>query len=400
MDIICSAPYIETHDNQTRLCCNVSLPGLPEQVMWYGVPHDYAQYLTSDRCDAFAAVLIPYAMRSGCDIRCEAPVSRKLLYQVNRYLIPAYNQNLPTTHPCKIIAEPASPVAENAGAVVSGWTGGVDSLYTLMHSINSPEPGYRLTHLFLLNCGTLEGDKLNEKLRFLVDRAQGSISKDTGLPVVGIDSNIHEILKERFLTIGTFRISGVAFALQKLIKTYLFSSSRNNTAISYHEDDGTYNEIYDVQMLRTDSTTIYSAHKQTRPEKLHELSEFPLAYRYLHPCAVSMHKPNCMHCPKCIKTALSLYALGTLSRFSQVFDYEYFNEHKVDYIAAAITQEADFPIYREILDIIRQNPDISSDTLSQAEKRSKAMKSVYAALSQNMSIADKLRTKSFPRRPF
>lgn len=390
MEIYCNAPYITYCADQTRLCCEVIFPGANKQVIWYGLPNEYSQYLTADRCDAFAIPLIPFAMRSGCNIRCAAPVSRRLLYQVNHYLIPAYVLNLSSTHPCSIIAKPAPPVEKSAGGIATGWTGGVDSLYTLMHGINTPEPGMKLTHLFILNCGTLEGNKLNEKLQYLVGNAQKTISEETGLPTVGIDSNVHEILPEPFLSAGAFRTAGAVFALQKLLKAYLFSSTRNNASIRYMNGDGTYNELYDVQQLRTESTVIYSAHKQTRPEKLRELSDFPLAYRYLHPCVRSLHKPNCMHCPKCIKTALALYALGTLDRFNQVFDTAYFHAHETDYISIAMTQQDEFPIYREILNIIDKNPTIPKSVLHKAKLNIHIKKAAYAAVNKNKPLYEKL----------
>lgn len=67
-------------------------------------------------------------------------------------------------------------------------------------------------------------------------------------------------------------------------------------------------------------------------QKLERLSDFSLAWRYLHPCIYAL-RDNCCQCGKCIRTETALYGLGTLERFDRVFDIEKFERNKEWYFS-------------------------------------------------------------------
>lgn len=81
------APYIERTSGEVRLCSEVELHG-QKQIMWFSVSESYGAYLVEDRADALVIALLTVAMYGKSDIICAVPVTRRLLYQINQYLIP------------------------------------------------------------------------------------------------------------------------------------------------------------------------------------------------------------------------------------------------------------------------------------------------------------------------
>jgi len=79
-------PYVETVDGQARLCAPVSI-GDRGTILWFGVEERYARFFTR-RADPFVMALLAMAFRRGLDIRCDAPVSERLLHQLETYHIP------------------------------------------------------------------------------------------------------------------------------------------------------------------------------------------------------------------------------------------------------------------------------------------------------------------------
>ena len=100
--------------------------------LWFAVPKEYKQYLCVERGDAFVTAMIWYAMVTGSDIECEVPVSKSMAFQINYYLIPALmKEEKGYKHRIKLICPTTDQPYPNVGAVGTGMSCGVDSLYTL-----------------------------------------------------------------------------------------------------------------------------------------------------------------------------------------------------------------------------------------------------------------------------
>lgn len=347
------APYLEEDGEETRLCARVSLRG-EETVLWFSVKSEYAPGLVTDRADAFAAALLTTAMREGRDIVCAAPVTRRLLYQLNRLLIPIMASNMEEYHPIRIHAEATG--AENcAAAVGTGWTGGVDSLFTVTEDLRGENPAYRLTHLMIASNGAIEGDDPSDTLRKMGEKAERGIVPELGLDLVCVDSNLRTALQESFRATVSIRHAAVVLALQGLFKAYFVSSSIACINSSFFSESMGYYEFLVLLCLGTDRTAFYSTGCAfTRLGKLRRLSESPLARRYLHPCIYAL-RDNCGECGKCVRTQLELYALGQLDCFSEVFDVERFQRTRNLCLADAILGRRRSPFNAEILEACRKN---------------------------------------------
>ena len=351
--IVLGAPYLETSESGVRLCSDVTLHGKSETV-WIEVSPENAKYLTDDRLDAFVLPFLPTAWAEGAEIVCEAPVSRRLLYQLKHYEIPAVAKHTAAFSEVCLTAEPTDDKLPFEGCVATGWTGGVDSMYTLMTMLKTTEPAYRLTHLLVYNCGTLESDHNEELLHFLAQRAQNGIGRETGLQLMWINSNLQEILNEPYIAVAVYRMGAMLLALQKKFRMYYHSSGYQFDVLAFDETHCAYHDMMTLQNICTDTTEFYSSGgTRSRIGKICELTGYETSYRYLHPCIYTTNSKNCGRCPKCIRTMTALYALGALQKYSEVFDTEEFEKNRDRYIADVVANRQN-QHYGEVYSLLLQ----------------------------------------------
>ena len=344
------APYTETAQGQVRLCAELTMDR-QVKTAWFSVEPEYGTYLTDDRADAFVVGLLTTAMRLGEDIVCEAPLTRRLKYQLEQYLIPAMAANMECYHPIAVTAPVTDAVLPCAGAVGTGWTGGVDCMYTLMEHLNSP--GHQVTHLLIASNGALESSDNHALLRQLVERAKTGIAADCGLSVIGVDSNLQQLQDEPYLAVAGFRLPAVALAVQKLFAVFLNSAGYEFARFAFVPENSAYYELLLMQCFETDCTAFYSSGGgMPRIAKLQKLADFEPAGKYLHPCIYAA-RSNCGKCGKCVRTQAALYALGRLEDFRDVFDTEAFARDKEDILSQVLAKEKS-QHYGEVLQVMER----------------------------------------------
>ena len=89
------SPRVVSDANFATLETFLSINNKREKV-WFKVAKKYESYLCFERTDAFVIAVLNYAMRNRHDIRCDAPISEDLYYNIDRYLIDAlvkYNKD-------------------------------------------------------------------------------------------------------------------------------------------------------------------------------------------------------------------------------------------------------------------------------------------------------------------
>ena len=327
------APYIEEHGDGKRLCAHASFPD-GDRVLWFWTDGEYAGYLTGDRGDAFVVAVLTTAMRMDLDIVSDAPVTRRLLYQLGHYLVPMMARNMDAYHHITIRAEAADGRIPCEGAVGTGWTGGVDCMFTYLQSMEGEcEP---ITHLLVTSNGSLEEPDNSDAVRRMAKRAEAGFGKEAGLPVVCVDTNLQDAMDEPFLAVAAFRHGAVVLALQKLFGVFLFSSAYEFSKFSFDADNSFYYDLATLGFLETDNTVFYDAGgAYSRAQKLERIAGFEPAHKYLHPC-IHVFGKNCCKCSKCVRTETALYGLGVLEKFSDVFDVEAFLADRDWYIAECL----------------------------------------------------------------
>lgn len=310
--------YISRQEGQSRLCADIALNG-KGTTLWFSVPTEQEAYLCQERSDAFVMALLPTAMRGGYDITCHTPMSRRLHYQLEQYLIPSLCAAGALYHPMSIYAPLAEEPVPNRGAVATGFSAGVDSLYTIMS--HGSQSDYPLTHLTVFNTGFFQGHSYRKNFHKACEKVR-AFAEDTGLSWLCVDSNIQDILPEQFLDVYSFRTLACAMALQRLFRVYLLSSGHDFASFHFDLHNSATYDMLTVSCAQTESLRFYLSGAQLkRWEKLESLSRWPRSYTWLHPCVFGFAgEKNCGRCKKCIRTQTDLYALGTLDRYETMFD--------------------------------------------------------------------------------
>jgi len=315
----------KTHtDGQCRLCADITLNG-KGATLWFGVEEEQESYLCADRSDAFVMAMLPAAMRGGYEIVCQTPMSERLHYQLLNYLVPTLCDAGDLYHPIRITAPLTAERVPNMGGVGTGFSGGVDCLYTVMSHGTGSE--YPLTHLTLFNVGVFDGPAYRQAFRHSCHNAR-QFAEEMEMELVCLDSNICEVLPERYLDVVSYRLLAGVLALQNLFSVYLLSSTYD-TSVLYFDLHGCYShETLILHCAQTESLAIYSAGSGVkRIQKTTALAGWKPAHRWLHPCVYGhVGEKNCGHCKKCIREQSVYYALGVLDDFDAVFDVAAFKK--------------------------------------------------------------------------
>lgn len=365
MKLIIGKTYLRQEPERTFLCASVTL-GEETKEAFFSVEPEYARYLTAERSDAFVVGFLTTAMRMGWDMECHTPMTKRLHYQITNYLIPAMADNMDIYHAISIHAPVADEVLPCEKAVGTGWTGGVDSMYTLMNHLHLENPGHRLTHLVIANNGALESKNNQALLASMAQRARSGIAAELGLQVIAIDSNLQLLQQEKYLAVAAFRLPAVILAVQKLFGVFLNSAGYEFAKFSFVPENSAYYELLPLQCFETDCTAFYSANGAIpRIQKLRELSDFPLALKYLHPC-IYAKGDNCGKCGKCVRTQAALYALGTLEKFRDVFPVDEFLANKTQHLAQIVLNQHSQHYGEVLTEMHRNGIPITQEVLDRA----------------------------------
>ncbi len=129
------------------------------------------------------------------------------------------------------------------------------------------------------------------------------------------------------------------YSLQKLFSLYYLASGGPVNEFRLSQFRTHCSSDYDILLcpvLSHETLTIISDGLIDRLEKVRILSAWEPAQKTLDVCHV--HNPKNIKngtsdCAKCMRTVLELLAVGGLERFSSVFDVDYVNSHREEFLA-------------------------------------------------------------------
>ena len=389
--IVVGTPYKETVGDQARLCATVSINGRGT-TLWYGVDAKYAPYFT-ERADPFLLAMLGTAMRRGLDIRCEAPVSQRLIHQLQSYYIPTL-VGVGRATPIAIHAPLATQAERCAGANGTGFTGGVDSLYTIMaHTADAVPPECRLTHVTVMNVGAFKGKNFRDQFSRACQYAQ-RFASEQNLELVCIDTNFNDVLQttqsvnglHSFAAELPYRIFGAAHALSGLFSKYYLSSEVPFRQFTLHkqtqEEDISYFDLFSAMACSTDTLTCYcTGGEASRLEKLVALSDWEPSYRWLHACFTP--EGSCGVCRKCIMAQTVFYCLGKLDRYSQIYRVDKFLQNKDRFLAQSLVR-AGHPYEEGMEAFVRSRVEVTP----QMEQRARILRAALQATGAYFSGKD------------
>lgn len=306
--------------------------------LWYEVPAEFADFV-STQSDAALVGLLMSAMSTGEPIHLEGRVSRQLLSNLGEAHQSMLRQVVPSLRPVQISATNVTEERHpNAQAVITGYSGGIDSLATLLRPRAADEP--TITHLAHHNVGGHgSGAKAAEVFRLRLERARGA-ARRLGRPLIGVDSNLHDFAgpKTGFMSTHTFCNVSAMLVLQAGVGTYEYSSA-HHIRDQVIKDNGDISRIDNLalHLLSTESMKVrLSGENYTRLEKLRLIVEDPIVRDLLDVCIrprEAAGRINCSRCLKCMRAQLSLELLGRLEEFGAVFDLRTYRKMRTLQIA-------------------------------------------------------------------
>ena len=139
-------PFIKNHENKSELFVNVNDNGNIKKLS-YTVENEFEKYLTYERSDAFVVALLYYAMINEYDIEWETPCSEQLIYQLKTYYIPICGKDVEYMNYINLTGPTTSEKLISESAAGTGFSGGVDSCYTVKKYIDYEKESYKLKYL-------------------------------------------------------------------------------------------------------------------------------------------------------------------------------------------------------------------------------------------------------------
>jgi len=307
------------------------LSGEKSGTLFFEVAEKFGKFFDVTKADCFVAALLPQAAMDGVDIESRVPVSERLLFQLNTFLCEILGK-IYRQKPIHISAPLATGTPATAGAVGTGITCGVDSLYTVAEYSKTAFPHQNLTHLCLFNVGShhIGAEDAGTMERTRIELAE-RFCRENGLEFLCVNSNVHDF-SPKYARYFSILNASAALALPKLFSAYYSSSGYSVEEFHMTATDLAHFELFVLTMLSTETLAFYSTGAEvSRLKKVERLAAFPPSYTVLNVC--NLHAHNCGVCIKCLRTLYALDILDALDQYASVFDIENYRRHHSRFIA-------------------------------------------------------------------
>ena len=332
-------PCVFEHDNKTSLQALVIFNidnKIVNKTIFYEVDKEWGSYLTYELSDPFVLALVDFAMEKNAYIKYEAPMTEDLRYQLERYLIPVYSRKLEPMHNIKIEGPVTTWKPLSKGVTGTGFSGGVDSFYTVLSHLDNVPASKKITHLLLCVNGAANtgySEALDKKWLADEETRFEPVAKKLGLKLISVNSNVSLLdnYRKYFLGGGTVRTCSFVHALRKLFGTYYWASAYEADVINFNLEDPGYIEPFNVPLMSVDGLRFYhSGCEVSRIEKVEFIADNSLVEENLTVCG---QPKSCGHCYKCLRTMAELNSFGKIDHYGKVFDLNDFHKHYTSKLA-------------------------------------------------------------------
>ncbi len=332
------APHLTVQNGLARVTCLVK-DGATSRELWFETEAEHQAAIATDVCDAFLIGALVPAMMQGKDIHVKGALSSKLYYNLTHLLIVALKEYLPPeAHLIKVTADRLlSRFAQHGTAVLSGFSGGVDSFCNYYdHTGDRAPPEFLITHFVYNNVGS-HGQKGAEKDQETFHNHSAAIQQfaaEEGKPLITVNSNLDAFMGMDFQLTHTIRNVTVPLLLQNLAAKFLYPSC---SQIRFTEVKPSFDiaglDAIILPLLSTERLDcITSGAQYERTGKAENVALMPASYRYLDVCVEPyLAKPgqtNCARCWKCMRTQMTFEVIGKLELYNQVFDLAEYRKYK------------------------------------------------------------------------
>jgi len=304
---------------------------------------EFIQYAVTDRIDAFVLGLLMFAIKNGYDFTSELPITDELKYNLEAHLISPLCDTNQNFHRTCIDAPVISPVKRMAETVATGISCGIDSLYTIQqHTKETLPPSRRINCLAFFNAGSSMkgGEILRTPLvegRFQLAR---NFAKNYGFKFLFIESNLHLIINKyapySHIEQHTYMALFCLNLIFPCLKAYYYSSGYPYNKFAMFPDkkgllDCAHYDLLLMYCASIGDTKFYSTGSdKSRIEKTRALLDYEPAQKYLNVCVNEVKNDGI--CFKCIRTIMTIDALGGIDKFSKVFDIDAYKQNRFFYL--------------------------------------------------------------------
>lgn len=279
---------------------------------WFDVP---AGAHHRDTGDPWAIALLPLAMARGESLEIPLPVNPVLLrnLEILQSIWKAWHAPLTVVE----VAAPTASVSTPAERrVVSCFSGGVDSFYTLIRNHARFPPGHprRISGLMLVHGADVPVD---DAVTFGALRERyGAVAAGFGVVLLDARTNFRSGSLGRLswsdLTHAAC-LAACASALGNDVECLLIpSGAPHRAALRAWGSTPLTDPLFASSRLRVE----HDGAELSRPEKVQYLSSHPVVRSHLRVCWRSKTDQNCGRCAKCLRTMAILDAIGQLDGFS------------------------------------------------------------------------------------
>jgi hypothetical protein len=271
----------------------------------FSFEHRVSSGAVSETGDAALAAALLQAMRWGGTLEMDAPVSPRLLANLDA-IQEAFLGHSRRFHRVQVIA-PSAPARDASGrrGVACFFSGGVDSFYSALCHRDE------ITHLIFVHGFDfgLEQRDLRRRVSSSVARAAAAL----GMELIEVESDVRRFA-DRFLDwpyeyLGA-SLASVAHMLAPRFRKVYVASGYAPGLIMFSGSSPELDPLWS-----TDSVEIVHDGQVARLEKIAAIAESPVALASLRVCWENRGGAyNCGRCPKCLLTMAALRMIGALER--------------------------------------------------------------------------------------
>ncbi len=327
--MIIHRPKIESTNNEVRISVDIEFEkehlGIP-RTLWFTFSKQYKKF-TSLHANGFLLCLLPLAMRLREDVRVEGKISSRLLYNLREY-----QKILNFWHPeFSIVDINAESYTQKRylekRAVMSAFSGGVDSFYTLLSHLpqNEPAEENQISHALFVE-GFDRPLSETETFRTL-EQSYGQLMNKLGIDLVTVSTNVRNFyvdgsrLSIEWDLCHSAVLIGTALMLEGLMSRFYFPADEVLPAYFNPKDFVDHYSLMigqlQIPLLSTENVeVVYHGATTPRVEKVQRIAKWEETYERLMVCwETHGGLNNCGKCEKCICTMISLDIFGALKKY-------------------------------------------------------------------------------------
>jgi hypothetical protein len=282
------------------------------QDLVFEYPLQASDWITQ-RADPFVAALVLRAMNVGEDIEVRAPLSTQLARGLEQYQSVLASWFPHRLAPIRIRAPLEPAPVRPGGAVLTAFSGGVDSFYTLRAHAGEHEPDVsaRITHALFVYGFDLPLGRAEAAYDVARSRYAEMLGR-LGIELVAARSNIQSFVPRKDW--GLFHGSSLlasALALGDGVRRFYVPATHTWDHLVPYGSDPRIDPL-----LRTEAMEIvHDGADVTRVQKTAAIGAWPPTFGHLRVCvSYDPATPNCCRCEKCARTMMTLDLLGMLER--------------------------------------------------------------------------------------